>query len=115
MEIDQFMWSSQTVVLPERDEQLRERSILNVKAEQFWKLFWNFHCDRFLCQSSHESHCKLGCQQVDDGDVMSDLFKSDEADDANFQFEGQCAMTTAYKKYEVQENVVRSLIRNSKF
>ena len=46
---------------------------------------------------------------------MSDLFKSDEAGDANFQFEGQCAMTTAYKKYEVQENVVRSLIRNSKF
>ena len=49
----QFMWSSQTVVLPERDERLRGRSILNVKAEQLWKLFWNFHCDRFLCQSSH--------------------------------------------------------------
>ena len=39
MEIGQFMWSSQTVVLPERDERLRGRSILNVKAEQFWKLF----------------------------------------------------------------------------
>ena len=46
---------------------------------------------------------------------MSDLFKSHEAGNANFQFEGQCAMTTADKKSEVQENVVRSLIRNSKF
>ena len=46
---------------------------------------------------------------------MSDLFRSDKAGDANFYFEGQCAMTTADKKNEVQENVVRSLIRNSKF
>ena len=61
MEIGQLMWSSQTVVLQERDERLRGRGILDVKSEQFRKLFWTFHCDRFLCQSSHESHCKPGC------------------------------------------------------
>ena len=44
------------VVLAERDEQLRGKSFLNVKAEQFSKLFWIFHCDRFLCQSSKELH-----------------------------------------------------------
>ena len=65
MESGQFIWRSQTEVLPERDEQLRGKSILNVKAEQFWELFWTFHSDRFLHQSSDESLCKPGCSQVD--------------------------------------------------
>ena len=39
MESGQFIWSSQREVLSERDEQLRGKSILNVKAEQFWELF----------------------------------------------------------------------------
>ena len=41
---------------------------------------------------------------------MSNLFKSDEAGDTNFQFEGRCAMTTADEENEVQQNVVSSLI-----
>ena len=40
--------------------------------------------DFSLCQSSNESLCKPGCSQVDVGDVMSNLFKSDAAGDANF-------------------------------
>ena len=41
---------------------------------------------------------------------MSDLFKSDEAGDTNLQFERHCAMTTADKENEVQQNVASSLI-----
>ena len=41
---------------------------------------------------------------------MLNLFKSDEAGDTNLQFEGHCAMTTADKENEVQQNVVSSLI-----
>ena len=40
--------------------------------------------DFSLCQSSNQSHCKPGCSQVDVGDLMSNLFKSDAAGDANF-------------------------------
>ena len=59
----------------------------------------------FLCQSSHESHCKPGCSQLDVGDV-SNLFESNAAGVTNFSFEGHCNMTNADKANEVQENVV---------
>ena len=42
---------------------------------------------------------------------MSDLFKSDEAGDANLQFERHCAMTTADKENEVEQKLIE--IQNS--
>ena len=43
IEIGQFVRSSPTVVLSEKGEWLRGRSILiDVQAEQFWGLFWTF-------------------------------------------------------------------------
>ena len=46
---------------------------------------------------------------------MSNSFKSKAAGDANFQFEGHCAMTVADEGNEVQENVVSTLNGNTKF
>ena len=49
MEIGQFVWSGQTVVLPERDEYLRGiQFLINVKGELFWKLFRTSHRYRVL-------------------------------------------------------------------
>ena len=55
------MWSSQTVVLPERDEKLRGKSIFNVKAEQLWKLFWTFQHKNFCVSRPTKSLCTPGC------------------------------------------------------
>ena len=59
-----------------------------------------------LCQSSDESHYKLGCSQLDVGDVVSNLLESKVAAVTNFPFEGHCAMTNADEANEVQENAV---------
>ena len=50
------MWSSQTVVLSEREKWLRGRSILNVKSEQYLDVLLDHPPHRFLCQSSNKSH-----------------------------------------------------------
>ena len=55
---------------------------------------------------SYESHCKPGCSQLDDEDVVSYLFESNAAGVTKFSFEGQCAMTNADEANEVQENLI---------
>ena len=60
----------------------------------------------FLCQSSYESHCKPGCSQLDNKDIVSNLFESNVAGVINFLCEGHCAMTNADETNEVQENAV---------
>ena len=76
MEIGQFTWSRQTVVLSERDGSQEEI---------------------FLTQSSFggslepssqpldELHCKPGCSQLDVGDVVSNLFESNTAGVTNLK------------------------------
>ena len=56
-------------------------------------------------QSSDESHCKPGCSQLDDGDVVSNLFESNAAGVTSFSFEGHCIITNADEANEVHENV----------
>ena len=40
----------------------------------------------FLCQSSNETHCKPGCSQLDDGDVVSNFLESKAAGVTNREF-----------------------------
>ena len=80
----QFVWSGQTVVLPERDEYLREILFLTLKQSCFGNSFGPPTTTEF-CQSSNESHCKQGRSQVKVGDVVLNSFKSDAAGDANVQ------------------------------
>ena len=82
MEIGKFVWSGQTVVLPERDEYLREILFLTLKQSCFGNSFGPPTTTEF-CQSSNESHCKQGRSQVKVGDVVLNSFKSDTAGDAN--------------------------------
>ena len=82
MEIGQFVWSGQTVVLPERDEYLREILFLTLKQSCFGNSFGPPTATEF-CQSSNESHCKQERSQVKVGNVMLNSFKSDAAGDAN--------------------------------
>ena len=100
MEISQFMWCCQAVVLSERDESEIMQSSFGGSLEPFTPM-------DFLCQSSDESHCKPGCSQFDVGVVVSNLFESNVAGVMNFLFEGHCAMTiNSDEANEVPENVV---------
>ena len=58
MEISQFTWSRQTVVLSERDGS--EEEIFLTQSSFGGSLEPSTPMD-FLCQSSDESHCKPGC------------------------------------------------------
>ena len=64
MEIGQFMWSSQTVVLSGK------RGVTQRKK------YSQCHPYRFLCQSSHKSHSKPGWSHLDVGDVESEMFNT---------------------------------------
>ena len=105
MEIGQFTWSRQTVVLSERDESGSEKEIF-LTQNSFGGSLEPFTPMDFLCQSSDESHCKPGCSQLDVGDVVSNLLESNAAAVTNFSFEGHCTKTNANEANEVQENVV---------
>ena len=101
MEIGQFTWSRQTVVLSERDGSEEE---IFLTQSTFGGSLESYTPMDFFCQSSDESHCKPGCSQLDIGDVVSNLFESDAgAGVTNFSFEGHCAMTNADKANEVQD------------
>ena len=97
MEIGQFTWSRQTVVLLERDGS--EEEIFLTQSSFGGSLEPSTPMD-FLCQSSDESHFKPGCSQLDVGDAVSNLFESNAAGVTNFSFEGHCAMTNADEKSE---------------
>ena len=78
MEISHFTWSSQTVVLSEREKWLRGRIILNVKSEQYLEVLLDHPPTDFYVSrpTSHIETLKPGCLQVDVGDVESNLFKT---------------------------------------
>ena len=80
MEISQYMWSRQTVVLSERDGSVSNRSPQ-----------WSFYAN---CIWPDESHCKPGCSQLDVEDALPNVFESN------------CTLTNADKVNEVQQNVV---------
>ena len=103
MEIGQFTWSHQIVVLSERDGSQEE---IILTQSSFGGSLEPYTPMAFLCQSSNESHCKPGCSQLDIGDVLSNLFESNAAGVTNFSFEGHCAMANADEANEVQETVV---------
>ena len=111
MEIGQFTWGHQTVVLSERDGS--EEEIFLTQSSFGGSLEPSNPMD-FLCQSSDESHCKLGCSQFDVGDVVSNLFESNAAGVKNFPFEGHCVMTNADETNEVQENSVTAKKRKKR-
>ena len=94
MEISQYTWSRQTVVLSGRDGSVSNRSPQ-----------WSFYANRIR---SDESHCKPGCSQLDVEEALSNVFESNAAGVTNFsiQFEGHCALTNADEANEVQQNVV---------
>ena len=63
MEISQFTWSRQTVVLSQRDESGSEKEIF-LTQNSFGGSLETFTPMDFVCQSSNESHCKPGCSQL---------------------------------------------------
>ena len=70
MEISQYTWSRQTVVLSGIDGSISNRSPQ-----------WNFYTNRIR---SDESHCKPACSQLDVEDALSNVFESDAAGVTNF-------------------------------
>ena len=70
MEIGQYTWSCQTVVLSGRDGSVSNRSPQ-----------CSFYANRIR---SDESHCKPGCSQLDVEDALSNVFESNAADVTNF-------------------------------
>ena len=70
MEISQYTWSRQTVVLSGRDGSVSNRSPQ-----------WSFYANRIR---SDESHCKSGCSQLDVEDALSNVFESNVAGVTNF-------------------------------
>ena len=111
MEIGQFTWSRQTVVLSERDGS--EEEIFLTQSSFGSSLEPSTQMD-FLCQSLGESHCKPGCLQLDVGDVVSNFFESNAAGVTTFSFEGHCAITNADESNEVQENAKNGKKRGKK-
>ena len=75
MEISQFTWIRQTVILSERDELGLEKEIFLTQGS-FGDSLEPFTPMDFLRQSLDESHCKPECPQLDVGDVVSNLFES---------------------------------------
>ena len=77
MEISQYTWSRQTVVLSGRDG-----SVCRV-----WRLSLTVHLDGVFMSiriRSDESHCKPGCSQLDVEDALSNMFESNAAGVRNF-------------------------------
>ena len=70
MEISQYTWSRQTVVLSGRDGSVSNRSPQ-----------WSFYANRIR---SDESHYKPGCSQLDIEDALSNVFESNAAGVTNF-------------------------------
>ena len=74
MEISQYTWSRQTVVLSGRDGSV-------------WRLSLKVHLDGVFMSihiRSDESHCKPGCSQLDVEDALSNMFESNAAGVTNF-------------------------------
>ena len=74
MEISQYTWSRQTVVLSGRDGSV-------------WRLSLTVHLDGVFMSiriRSDESHCKPGCSQLDVEDAVSSMFESNAAGVTNF-------------------------------
>ena len=93
MEISQYTWSRQTVVLSGRDGSLSNRSPQ-----------WSFYANRIR---SNESHCKPGCSQLDVEDALQMCLNvTRPALRISRSFEGHCALTNADEANEVQQNVV---------
>ena len=93
MEISQYTWSLQTVVLSGRDGSEEEIFLTQIS---FGGSLEPSTLMEFLCQSaSDESHCKPGCSQLDVEDIVSYLFESNAAGVTKFSFEEHCAMTNA--------------------
>ena len=124
MEISQYTWSRQTVVLSGRDGSVSNRSPQ-----------WSFYANRIW---SDESHCKPGCSQLDVEDALSNVSTSFPGSllfpppggleeerpwergcqmclkvtrpvlriSRSRAFEGHCALTNADEVNEVQQNVV---------
>ena len=86
MEISQYTWSRETVVLSGRDG-----SALFNRPPQ-----WSFMSIRIR---SDESHCKPGFSQLDVEDALSNIFESKgPVLRISRSFEGHCALTNADSK-----------------
>ena len=70
MEISQYTWSRQTVVLSGRGGSVSNRSPQ-----------WSFYANRIR---PDESHCKPGCSQLDVEDFLLNVFESNAAGVTNF-------------------------------
>ena len=64
MEISQYTWSRQTVVLSRRDGSVGVFMLIHNRSD--------------------ESHCKPGCSQLDVEDALSNMFESNAAGVTNF-------------------------------
>ena len=96
MEISQYTWSRQTVVLSGRD------GSVSIRSPQ-----WSFYANRIR---SDESHCKPGCSQLDVEDALSNVLALSKVTRPVLRisrsFEGHCALSNADEANEVQQNVV---------
>ena len=76
MEISQYTWSRQTVVLSGRDGSVLE-ALLNRPPR------WSFYVNPADIRSD-ESHCNPGCSQLDVEDALSNIFEGNAAVVTNF-------------------------------
>ena len=105
MEISQYTWSHQKVVLSRR---VGSEEKIFLKQSSFGGSVEPSTLMEFLCQSAsgRTSHIANQDAQLDIEDVVSYLFESNAAGVMKLSFEGHCTMTNADEANEVQENVV---------